>query len=383
MRRWVATVLLCGGLILLIRPPQAASGDLTVRKIAEEVDELFLMQDAAAHGVKDAEVQQKQMLIKLEKRLSLLVELGSAELSAIVTGYVLSGGNPLLAETLAKKLEQDTSERSLLEGAAFLMRGHYADAQQRFTNVSLDQLPHRTSGRVSLAMALMEDTPLERQRLLSRSMAEMPGTLIEEASLRRSAIFYADQQDNVAFWSRLKRYERRFPESLYAKAFWNDVMIRIANWRESDGARFDPSPLDDILSTKSAEERRRLYLDLARKSATANNASLAEFAAARVLRLSSPGMPESHPAALYNSLYAITGEAHARAFESLKRVQRDFLLPHERILLEAALHLGTEIEQSRPGTGQEGMSSDVSNDPLLKRGKLVLDDVERLPDGLD
>lgn len=354
--------------------------------VLAELDVLFRLQDAAARGVSDAASLQKAMLVAIGKKLMTLGEAESQRLGSYVAGYVLSGGDPHTAEKLAKVESLPVSQRRLLEGAARFMKGERQEAAKQLEALDPLQLPGRVAGRLALAQALLTDDEQLRQSRLAMAISAMPGSLIEESALRRSALAYAEAGKEQLFWRRLERYQRRFPNSLYGAGFWEEVLRLIVSWHVAAGRQDSDSPLelarlDHILCAMELPRRRSLYLNLTRMAATVNDLPLTEFAARRLLRLSVMGSQEEQVARLYLALYAVASENSEDSRAQLLALNYKLLNEQELALLAAGLSIALEITGDVPAEAAPPAEQSVETTPLEDRGEKLLEDTDKLLGG--
>lgn len=355
-----------------VNAPDAARNPLYV-----DLDALFLLQDATARGSQDAAALQKPLLLALGAKLAEQGKENPDELAPLVAGYVLSGGDPAVAEQWSRAEALRPASRNLLKGVFLFMEGDRAEAATLLKPIDPALLPARIAGRVALAQALLEKDPPDRQHGLSRAIAFMPGTLVEESALRRSALAFAEAHDEAGFWKRLERYQRRFPNSLYARSFWEESMREILKWN-SDGNGPDLARLDAVLQEMPAPRRRSLYLHLARLSVGANNASLAVHAARRVGRLAVAGSLEHQVAKLYRAVYAVASENAGEALADLQSVDGSLLNAQEQAMLEAGLAIARQINHPPEQAQDDAAAGKPEISPLLARGEGLLAEIEKL-----
>lgn len=350
---------------------------LTRSPLLQDLDALFLLQDATARGRQDAAALQKPLLVSIGKKLR---EIGTEDpnmLAPLVAGYVLSGGDPAAAERLSKAEAIESSNRQLLEGAFLFMQGSRAEAAQRLEPIDASRLPARIAGRVALTQALLAKQPADRQQGFAAAIAHMPGTLIEESALRRSALAFAEVRDETGFWRRLERYQRRFPDSLYARSFWEETLATFVAWHAAgDGPAI--TRLDVILQDIGVSRRRGLYLHLARRAAFANNGPLAVLAAGRAHRLAVPGAQEDQAARLYLALYAVATEQADTALGTLQSLNPELLNPDEQALREAGLAVARQINLPADEGQGAGTAEKHDKGPLETRAKKLLVEIDQL-----
>lgn len=311
-----------------------------------ELRTLYALQDLAASGNSDSVRLQSALLARLDRQLMISVDVADPNLLAHgVAGFVLSGGNPGAAERLSAHPALSVQNRQLLTGAAHFMRGQRKEARVLFAQLDILRLPPTIAARVALAAAIATDKDQEsRQKLFAIALATMPGGLVEESALRRSALAYASSGDQVRFWSRVFRYQRRFAKSLYAEEFFGMVIAAALQFEDGAG-KLDREMTDLFFKSIPLPRRRMLYLHLARLAAQKNHQDLVAFAASRLRRLAVLGSQEDQLGRLYLALFKVASEASTQATGQLLELNRGLLPDHERFLLDAALTVGREVQQ--------------------------------------
>lgn len=373
-------------------PSAKPSGEAEARRptrrpaILDKFSLLFRLQDQTAAGQADSIAGQKQLLLVIGTELETFLKTASPEqvrlLAPDIAAYVLSGGNPAAAAVLAKNEALDLRNRRILEASAVFMQGDNEAAARLLKDIETRGLPARLIGRLALVQALLNNGDLKaKQTLLAVAMAAMPGSLIEESALRRSALAYAEAHDERRFWERIARYQRRFPNSLYAPSFWRDVSSAIIIWCAKETG-FDLEMLDLEWKDIQASHRRNLYLELTQLAAAANVRGVTEFAAARLQRLSADGSREDQVARLYMSIYRIASPEGDDALRGLKSVRRESLGNQEQALLDAALAVGEQINRPLPAVSSSAGAEDPEEDALEARAEVVLGGTDKLLEGL-
>jgi chemotaxis protein MotC len=354
------------------------ASDTQVQKanVIGDIDRLFLLQDATAFGVREAAEDQKSLFQDIAKHLH---DDGSGQFRLLihpVAAYVLSGGNPQSAEDLSQRDGIDPQAKHLLEAVALFMRGDRPQAAKLFRNIDPLDLPARLAGRVALAQALLKNGT-ERQDRFALAIAAMPGTLVEESALRRSAIAYAEAQDARGFWQRLERYNRRYSSSLYAASFWNEATGAIISW-PGKATPLNLGRLDLVLAPLPESVRRSLYLELARRAAAAGKRDVTEFAGRRLARLARDGSNEQLRGQLYTHLFHVVASDGDDVLSTLQSLRRDALQDLDRALLDSALALGRQIEQPAEAAIDGPEMQTDEEDPLVSRGATLLSETRKL-----
>ena len=114
----------------------------------------------------------------------------------------------------------------------------------------------------------------DEARLLS------PGTLVEEAALRRSiALGFGDQGFGAHFCSSCSQYVRRFLQSPYASQFADAFVAGVVALHKT----IELAAIEEIVAGMEPEQQKVIYLRLARRAAIDGHSQ------------SSPNMPPPRP----------------------------------------------------------------------------------------
>lgn len=351
--------------------------------IVRTVRVLFAMQDAVAMGNAAGLAGQRSILAALRSADDPLPA-GTVPETAVahaITAYVLSGGEPNRAEAYAGLQGLMPREVHMLRGAAAFMRGDPETARSELAGVDPLELPPAYGGRIALTRAMLADPSTEeRLRFLTMAIALMPGTLVEEAALRRLAQTHGDAGDVSAFWKRTGRYVRRFRTSLYAPDFVNSIAGYAIGFHLA-GHPVGLEDLDLALATFSAAHRRRLYLHMARQATARRAGELARFAGRRLVRLAQPGSLEEQQGTLYSWAHAIAGPEQARAWQYLRGIDPERLPADDREILITALDLIAQIEAEPVSpvplaAGEADTPDDISR--IVSRVTTLLDETRSL-----
>lgn len=333
---------------------RAGEEDHVTSEITSDLDRLLSLQDSAAAGNHAAAAQQKVILPRLTQALRAAPDAALPDLVDQTVIYVLSGGDPALAERLSRSPGVSGEKQMLLKATAAFMSGDRELAARHFEAIEPTGLPARLVGRVALAKALLTKAE-ERQRYFEIAMASMPGTLVEESALRRSALAYAEAHEERSMWRVLDRYTRRFGSSVYALDFWNQIAVALAAWpAKIPGPNLER--LDRVVGPLPQNQRRLIYVALARAAAAQGLPNATIFAGRRLWRLSVEGTDEEQLGRFYANLFGIVTPESDTALRQLRRIRIDALGGQERSLLNAAMSLGLQIEsppQNQPLGAEE------------------------------
>ena len=175
-------------------------------------------------------------------------------------------------------LGQDDPNRALGEKILFYVNGQPAEAQEAFASVD----PMAATPDVGMYLALVkgsmlaEPEPAQALALLDRARLLGPGTLVEEAALRRSLAIAATLGDaNALPASCPSNYVRTYLRSPYASQFADAFVAGVV---PLDGT-IDRSAVKHVTALMDPDQETVIYLRIARRAAIDGLIDLAAFAA--------------------------------------------------------------------------------------------------------
>jgi len=258
-------------------------------------------------------------------------------------------------------------------------------------------LPVPLAGHVALVQAnlVTKEDPRKAMQLLARARVLAPGTLIEEAALRKE-IFLADQADDLeAFTSLSSQYVRRFGKSAYAENFrqrFKAAVMRFGLTRDPD--RF--ARLETALEVLEPDEELRLLLATARAGLLAGTIEPARHAIEKAAALARKGTAEASRATLYAAaMRVLTGEIDV-GLADLQSLETTGLAKPDTELAEAVQAMASEIRveplreqkigaEPKPGEDAlpEGPERRVSESAaaMIERAESVLGEIGTLLEG--
>jgi chemotaxis protein MotC len=312
---------------------------------------LHLMQDQIAIGSTEAHAGQRGLLSILDERfMSLEPETWqtSKNVRAAVS-LVLSGGNPSI---LRKLLELGSSiisesDKPLIEGALAYVEGREEAAQTALASLDPHSLPPTLGAQLALVQSalIVRKNAAKSDELLDFVRLQAPGTLLEEAALRRQ-VFVASQTNNIEkFQSLATEYLRRYRHSIYAGNFRQrlaSALTRIDFGQES--SRFDG--MVEMMTELEPEARRDLYLLAARSSIEQGFTTSARLMADKAQELARADKASATRAKLYRAASMITSpQAINGAVEDLRGLDRSVLPDSDLSLLDSALSMAGQIRK--------------------------------------
>ena len=215
--------ILCACLLLSPRPAAAEQVVFSPTAPYAQMRTLQTLQEQIAHGNAAAQAAQPKLMVHIaEIFLSAEPEAWSdPRNSRAAVLFLFSGGKPEIIRTILEKAKLTPAMDRVVKGALAYGEGEEEIAQKLLDPVDPRTLPNPLGGHLALIKAtlLISKDPAQADTLLDVARLLMPGTLVEEAALRRQIFLLADgaNLDKVTLLSR--QYLHRFRTSVYAENF--------------------------------------------------------------------------------------------------------------------------------------------------------------------
>jgi chemotaxis protein MotC len=311
------------------------------------VRSLQLIQDRIAGGDHAALPMQQKILQMIDRKLR---ESGPRDfadrknIEALLI-YAMSGGNPITVEVAIARLDHDEATRPLTDGVRSYIRGDVKSAMAQLHSIDPRSLTSDLGSFLALIKGSMAgaDEPKLALAYLDTARLLAPGTLVEEAALRRSLPLAARLGDTERFLRASNQYVRRFLRSPYATQYADELVEGIVALYAS----LDLHVIESTIAEMSKEHQRVIYLRLARTAAIEGLRELSDFAAKKAAEFEKVATGATDPrAVLYSNLSEITSENGAEILTRLKSIDRAKLAGPDRQLLDAAILVATGIMTS-------------------------------------
>ena len=325
---------------------------------------LQFVQDSVVLGDHSAAEMQRFMLTTIDERLrdappSIFADPRNVDAALI---YAMSGGNPATLELLVAKDVDGNFDtrvadalRKYLSGRGTLIAKGLGAMVPEYRKTRIGPYLALISGNVTLAQ-----DPVAALKFYDIARLEAPGTIVEEAALRRSLAIAVEDGDATQGFKYAQRYARRFLHSPYASQF-ADLIVALSVRRYE---HIEEATITDTVALMDADRQRETYLRMARMATVAGKEKLARMAATRAKDLST-GLPvvDGAPANLYESLANIGTPDIVSAIKTITSIPDEHLSDRDKILRDAAKAIAEEVVRPpvasaaslQPGTtGWEG-----------------------------
>lgn len=310
---------------------------------------LQLMQDQIAVGSSEAHAGQRGLLTIFDERfLGLANEMwqDKRNVHAAVV-YALSGGSPqILRKLLGPRLVLQ-EDLPLVEGALAYVEGREEEAKRALLPINAVALPATMGAQLALVQSalLVRAQPEKSMEFLDLVRLQAPGTLLEEAALRRQVFVASQMQDDAKFEFLVRNYLRRYRHSVYAGNFRQrlaSVLSRVDFATPAD--RF--SRIAVILQDLEPSARRDLYLLAARTSVEQGRLKSALLTAEAALQLSEGSEESATRAKLYHAAAMVVSPQSLDAgLQELEAIDQSVLSAVDGQLLNSAMSMAQQIRR--------------------------------------
>lgn len=373
--------------------PAAREGALQPYQMVRSLE---LVQDRIAGGDHAALPMQKKLLELIDTRFRTAEshEFGERRNFDALLVYAMSGGNPETVSASLKGLSLGDVDRAATDGVLNYLGGNVAEASRAM--VSVEPTVHAQD--VAAFLALVKGSVVAGEdiksglALLDRARLLAPGTLVEEAALRRTLALAVPNGDVERFTRAAEQYSRRFLRSPYAAQFADTFVAGILALKDS----IDLARVEQAVSWMTQEQARTVYLRLARRAAIDGNTALLEFASRRS---TADAEAEAETASdvsdarseLYASISSVTSDSVDAVLDRLIELDASKLSSADRALLEAARAIATEVvapvtaqtirppaEEAQNAAAGGDAADDARIDPLVTSARARLEEIDRL-----
>ena len=277
-------------LMAAIACPGAIRAEVEVPQPFHLMRALQALQNQIATGSAAAHAAQRDLVAQIavafgETAPELWADRRNAQAAA---AFLFSGGPAQPIRRLVAANVFRLSDRPLVDGALAYVEGREGNARKALEPIEPLVEGGAIGGQLALvkSMLVRQRQPALSVRLLDEARLLSPGTLIEEAALRREIVI-AGELGDIAMFARLATvYARRFARSIYAEAFQKrlgETATALALKEDAlkgDGADAGWERLAEWLGSLRPELRASIAVALARAALAKGRLKLAERAAA-------------------------------------------------------------------------------------------------------
>jgi chemotaxis protein MotC len=341
-----------GALLALVAPVavQAAEDKELGHEPYQLVRSLRLIQDKVARGSEQAHVFQRQFIERITHSI-LTAEPDAWKdrrnvRAAII--YALSGGDPRVLRDVMTKFILSEADDGIWRGAIAYAEGRTGEASRLLLPLDARKLDPSLGGQIALVQAVLmvRREPAKAVALLDDARLLAPGTLIEEAALRRQVTLLAASGDLDLFENRSLHYLRRYGRSVYVSGFLQSFVRVLVTTPEYATNRARVEALKTRLDDLDPLVKRDTYLAIAEEAIVRGRVELTRLAARRATELVKDGSVASIRLKVYDAAAMIVSEDFDQGFAALKAIDRSRLEEADASLLDAAIAMAGEVRKA-------------------------------------
>ena len=374
MRRAALPVLAIAALAAMSVAAAAGSGGGIDPAPFEVVRRLQQLQDGIAEGDAIAQAAHAKAIehtARLFVRAPLATWSDPRNARALVV-YLFSGGSgPAIAEVVAPSALAQPY-RALYMGALAYSLGDDETARSVLMPIDAKTLSTGVGGHLALVQATLcsDQDRAKAFALLDLARLLEPGTLIEEAALRKEMSLIGATGDLDKFGLLARRYLGAFGHSVYADNFRQLVAATAMKISTSDSDEAGLR-LTRLAGTLDKADQRRLYLAIARAAVVAGHFKMAALAAAAAGERSDPAGTDEARAMTYLGAATIVGDRYEFGRRTLEKVVPDRLGIRDRALRTSAVAVADLIRKP-PAAGDAGPTETNQSDIVANGERLLV-----------
>lgn len=338
--------------------PEAASDDESASPVDDililplykppyqQVQQLEVYQDRLTRGDHEAHTFQKTLISDIAEQFSKMPDgiwRQPRNARAAVT-YVLSGGDPQFLKQLGTLGDLGGGvDATVIKGLIAFSKARNKDAFNLLSKIQASSLGTSAGGHLALAQAMVSvDDPKKALAYIDQARLMAPGTLVEEAALRRGVIMAAKAGDADKFMLFVAQYMWRYNKSVYASNFLYGFAQSFAS------GKFGTDPemrkrMETLLDHLSESRQKAGYTALAEAAVLAGRVELAHMASSKLVALYKGDPTMEQRAKLYVAAASVVTEDHDKAVAELKTLDEGQLSARDKELRRAALNLAEQI----------------------------------------
>ena len=331
------------------------------------VRNLQLVQDDIVNGINGAQREYRDQLINASTILlsqSPKIWQNERNLNAIAL-YVLIGGDIAVGKKAMKESMLDQNKKMPLKAALSFSGRRFREAHNLMTKLDHTKLPASMSAQFALAKSMVtSSTDLDQAaKFLDDARRLAPGTLIEEASLRRSTRIAGEQRKFKRFKFITSTYLFRFHKSQYFGGFLRDFafgLVRMPKENSVGSANY----MKDFFKRLNNRQKLMIATYVARNATIMGKTEIARWASNFAIEGLKPGSKLHTRMLLYSSASGMANQEHFKgSIISLAKVDREILDENDKKLFDAVQIIAVQLKKKLENYAQYRESIEFSQQP--------------------
>lgn len=316
-----------------------ASASATELGLNSMMHSLLRVQDQIAQGDAAALPLQTHLMQLMDASISEIGRhrrLSRSEVDALVIYAIVGTGSDAVIDVL-HQAGQQKQHGGLVDAVIEYRKRNRREALQLFDKVKPDEIGVRIEPFVAFARGNLQarDAPAKAAAQYDIVRLTAPGTLLEEATLRRLLALHTAALDGVSFIKIAKQYSRRFIRSPYRQQFLGVLKRGILALRR----RLDDGQIADLAQAMKPRFAASFYMHIVRAAIVSGHLKLADFGLKQLVDMVQGNDDitiDKAQLALLQAMSGITSDDPREVRERLAAIDRNALQPADRQLLEAA-----------------------------------------------
>lgn len=276
--------------------------------------------------------------------------------------YTLIGGDPKIAKRVLQLTPFERAEKLPLIAAIAYAERDYDTASQTLLQLDHTKLPPFAAGQFALSKAMMTSSESlgKATEFLDETRRLSPGTLLEEAALRRLVRIAAERELFESMLAYANIYMRRFPKSLFLNDFLRNYSFGLSSMSEDQGA-VASAHLQDQLKKLNKTQKQFLLTLVVRSAAIFAKRELGQSAAEMLDEFpDSAGRFQASLDLYASAINIVEPDRFDAALEKLEKLDRSKLAERELELYDAVIELAHRV--GYPPVSVEEIARNVSQE---------------------
>lgn len=254
--------------------------------------------------------------------------------------YLLNGGNPDVVRGIIATLKPDHVDPKLIAGSLAYADGDAFRIVENFQELP-PNLPTELNASIYLVTAsqLASIDAVTALKRLDYIRLNAPGTLLEEAALRRGLSIAADIGEKDKLIGLARNYLQRFERSPYSEDFFRQLVDALLKLK----SKVTDEEIKQLAALAWPGARMPFYLRIARGSIVSGDLARARFASQEAAELATALKADDTQAKLYLAVSNVGSDETGEASRILSDLPKDRLHSRDIKLLEAATAMARKI----------------------------------------
>nr|WP_245419686.1 chemotaxis protein MotC [Phyllobacterium salinisoli] len=330
-----------------------AASSLPVLEPYQLVRSLRMLQDQVVSGKPEALAMLNRVLGRIAQQLQASppeVWSKAENLYAAVV-YLLNGGNPEVVRAILTAAPPESLPPRLVAGALAYADANSAEVVQQFADPLPPGAPNELLASIYLVTSpqIAAADPSLAMKRLDMVRVSVPGSLFEEAAIRRSLKIAARLGDAAKVQGLARNYLQRFSRSPYAEDFFVQFVDALLQLKD----RIGNEQIAEVARLARPPARHALYLRVARGALLDGQMERARFISAKAVEMAKQLRLDDTQARLYSAASKAGSMRAQDAVRTLSEIPRERLHERDKRLLDAAEAMAGRVvrEPAQPASG--------------------------------